>query len=188
MTKKNIKTVLIDDDPRAINRMKVLLSNFTEIELLGETTEPEEGIDLVLRAKPDLVFLDVEMPGKSGLEVAGLLNRSQFSGKIIFVSSYDHYAIPAIKNDAFDYLLKPVSIDDLKSSIERFKGKINLSLSKKEIEVVRLLAEGMNSNEIAGVLDLSRHTVDTHRRNILEKTECKNTAELIKFAALHHLL
>ncbi len=128
------------------------------------------------------------MPGKTGLEIAEELNKNVLHTKIIFVSSYDHYAIKAIKNHAFDYLLKPVDMDDLKATIERFKAQTLSHLNRREYKVISLIAKGLSSKEIGEILHISHHTVDTYRRNILEKTECKNAAELIMYAAKNNLI
>ncbi len=188
MKQTAIKTMIIDNELRAINRMKLLLTHFSEISIVGEIDNAVEAEIQILKGQPDLVFMDIEMPGKSGLELAEEINKYNLETKIIFVSAYDHYAIKAIKQYAFDYLLKPVSIDDLKETIERYKAKWQTNLSKREFEIIRLIGKGLNSKAIGESLFISRHTVDTYRRAILEKTNCKNSAELISYAAKHNLI
>jgi len=183
-----IKTVIIDDEARALNRMKILMANFPDIDIVGQFNKSQDGLDYILKNEPDLVFLDVEMPGKSGLELADEINKNFLETKLIFISAHDHYAIKAIKNYAFDYLLKPVSIDELKTAIERFKAKLRTNLNRREFEIIRGIAEGLNSKAIAEKLFISRHTVDTYRRTILEKTTCKNSAELIRYATKNNLI
>ncbi len=188
MQSNKIKVVLIDDETRALNRMKLLLNNFPEIEILEQFENAELGIVYILKHEPDLVFLDVEMPGKSGLELADEVNKNNLNTKIIFVSAYQHYAIKAIKQYAFDYLLKPINIDELKTTIERYKAKLQINLSKREFDIIRLIGKGLNSKTIGVQLFISRHTVDTYRRTILEKTGCKNSAELISYATKNNLI
>lgn len=188
MRNNKIKVVLIDDELRALNRMKILLNNFPEIEILEQFENVELGIDYILKCEPDLVFLDVEMQGKSGLDIADEINKNFLDTKIIFITAYEHYAIKAIKNYAFDYLLKPVGIDELKTAIERFDAKLRTNLSKREFEIIRGIAKGLNSKAIGEELFISRHTVDTYRRTILEKTSCKNSAELIRYAIKNNLI
>ena len=185
---KKINTVLVDDELRALNRMKILLRNFPEINILGQFQDSKKSAEFIIQNEPDLVFLDVEMPGLNGLEVADLLNKNFLKTKIVFITSYDHYSLKAIKKEAFDYLLKPVSIDELKKTINRFKAKVQTNLNKRELEIVRLISKGLNSKDIGEKLFISRHTVDTYRRTILEKTECKNSADLIRFAAKNQLV
>ena len=188
MGKQEIKVVLVDDEARALNRLKLLLQNFPEVTILAQFDNSAEGAAYIIKHEPDLVMLDVEMPGKSGLEVAEEINKNFLETRIIFITSHDHYAIKAIKNYAFDYLLKPVSIDELKQAIERFKAKLMTNLSRKEFEIIRGIAEGLNSKQIAENRFISRHTVDTYRRGILEKTNCKNSAELIRYATKNGLI
>lgn len=183
-----IRTVIIDDEARALNRMKMLMNNFPDIVIVGQFNKSQDGLDFILKNEPELVFLDIEMPGKSGLELADEINKNFLKTKLIFITAFEHYAIKAIKNYAFDYLLKPVSIDELKVCIERFKAKLCTNLNKREFEVIRAIAEGLNSKAIAEKLFISRHTVDTYRRTILEKTACKNSAELIRYATKNNLI
>ena len=128
-----------------------------------------------------------------GFDVVKEVRRQNVNPTFIFVTRYDQYAIKAIHNAVFDYLLKPVDIDELKEAIERFcclreeKRQINLpknlknkySLTQREIEIIELIAQYKSSKEIANILFISRHTVDTHRRHILRKTEMKTTAEFL---------
>ncbi len=188
MAIKKIKTVLVDDELRAINRLKILLNHFPEIEIVNQITEPIDSVSVILNNQPDLVFLDVEMPGMTGLEIAEEINRNIIQTKVVFVTSHNHYAINAIKRDAFDYLLKPVSIDELKQTIDRFKAKIQSNLTTRELEIIRAIAQGHNSKQIGELLNISRHTVDTHRRTILEKTGNTNTAGLIMYATKTKLI
>lgn len=183
-----IKTVIVDDEIRALNRMQILLENFSEVEILEQIYDANHAIEFIVKNEPDIVFLDIEMPGKTGLEIAEEINKNILHTKIIFISSYDHYAIKAIKNHAFDYLLKPVGIDDLKATIERYKALMLSNFNKREYEVIRLIAKGQSSKEIGETLCISHHTVDTYRRNILEKTKCKNAAELIMYASKNNLI
>lgn len=188
MAQSKIKTILVDDEERALNRMNILLSYFPEVDVIAQTSDSNTAVELICQRKPDLVFLDVEMPGKTGLEVAAEVHRQLIDTKVVFVTSYGHYAIKAIKNNAFDYILKPGSIDELKTVIDRYRAKVQIDLSKRELEIIRLVANGDTSEAIGQVLHISRHTVDTHRRTILEKTECKNALELVMFATKNKLI
>ena len=172
----------MDDDPRAINRIKILLQNFKEVEVVASYEEPKMALKGVFNLEPDLVLLDIEMAGVSGLEIANEINQHNLKTQIVFISAHEHYALKAIKKQAFDYLLKPVDIDELKQTLNRFQAKHLSNLSKREFEIIKLLAQGMNSTQIGAHLYLSRHTIDTYRRKILEKTGCKNSVELIHFS------
>ena len=187
-----IKCVVIDDEKEACDRLESLLGKISYIDLIAKKTDAESGIKAIIESSPEIVFLDVEMPAKSGFDVVNEIHKIGLYPTFIFVTGYNQYAIKAIRNAAFDYLLKPVDIDELKEAINRFmklkeeKQKIVLpgklkslySLTDREIEIIKLLLEGKSSKEIGEKLFISKHTVDTHRRNILEKTGTKTTAEL----------
>lgn len=187
MGKKIISVVLVDDEYRALNRMDMLLKNFPETQILGQFEQAEAALEYILKTEPDLVFLDVEMPGISGLEIASSICKANLQTEIIFVTAHDHYAIDALRKQAFDYLLKPINIDELKAALQRYSLQHSTSLSKRELEIIRLLGKGLNSRQIGEELFLSRHTVDTYRRKILEKFDVQNTAELIQIASQGNL-
>jgi len=182
MKKDTIKVVIIDDELRALNRIKILLNHFDNIVVTGQFTEPTLGFEFITSNFPDLVFLDIEMPNISGLEIAREIKKSSRQTKLVFVTSHEHYAIKAIKMEVFDYLLKPVSIDELDITVNRFNKQKQFNLSNRELEIVKCISDGKNSKAIGKLLNISHHTVDTHRRTILEKTNCSNAAELIKYA------
>ncbi len=143
-----IKTVIIDDETRSLNRLKLLLHHFKEIELLGIFENADQGIDCITKHEPDLVLLDIEMPLKSGIEVAKEINKLAINTKIIFVSAHEHYAIKAIKARVFDYLLKPVCIDELKLALQRFTTHFKINLNQRELQVIKALSQGFNSKAI----------------------------------------
>lgn len=181
-----INCFLLDDQIGSIERLTSLLYQTNQVEIIGELCDPEKAIDLILKLKPELVFIDVEMPRMSGFEVVQEIRNKLFFPKFIFVTAYDQYAIKAIRAGAFDYILKPIDVDDLKDALKRLKDcqkKFHIPqgccLTDREKEVVELVIEGKTSKEIGKLLNLSRHTVDSHRRNILEKTNVKSFQELI---------
>ena len=186
-----ITTFIVDDEMAGRDRLAFLIDSFlsNELEIIGSSGNPEEAFSEVLRLLPELVFMDIEMPLMSGIELSKRLHNSGFKGKIVFVTGFQHYSIKAIRANAFDYLLKPIDIDELKEVVERLHNENkdsfnsilikNFELSDREVELIRLLAHGYSSDDIASKLFLSKHTVDTHRRNILAKTGAKNTIELL---------
>ena len=112
------KAIIVDDEELAREDLKVLLKDFSEIEVIGESETVEETKNLIKKLDPNLIFLDIQMPGKSGFE---LLEEIQTSAKIIFVTAYDEYAIRAFEVNAKDYLLKPVIKERLSLAIDRLK-------------------------------------------------------------------
>ena len=192
-TQTKISAIVIDDEPEALTRMEYILDKFPEIEVRKYLADPTKAITIAKEAKPDIVFVDVEMPNKSGFDVVRDLKDAGFNPFFIFVTAFDQYAIKALRAEAFDFLLKPVDIDELRDVIERYKEKTSPKASEKllrfaqahklterEVQIVELLIQNKISMEIGETLELSRHTVDTHRRRILGKVGIKDTAELIR--------
>jgi two-component system, LytTR family, response regulator len=187
--------IILDDELGPLERMAVLLGKMNGIKIIGMEENPEAAIESIAGKKPDLVFIDVEMPGMNGFEVVKEIRDRSLNPEFIFVTGYNQYAIKAIKSGAFDFLVKPVDIDELKETISRFRcrnrsGRIqgpikpeNLpSFTQRELEIIKLIAECKSSPDIASTLNISKFTVDTHRRNILQKTGLRKTTELVVFA------
>lgn len=178
-----IKVVLIDYDDSSLKRTSDLLKKINEIEVVSTFQNSTLGLDFVLENKPDLVILEVEMSEISGVKIAQEIKKQLLDTKVIFYSDHSHYAIKAIKAAVFDYWLKPISIDELHNSLKRFQFNHKMDLSGKEIQIIRKLSQGFSSKIIGEKLFISKHTVDKYRRNILEKTNCHNTAELVRFVS-----
>jgi two-component system LytT family response regulator len=115
------KAVIIDDEPKGRNILQqLLLQHAPQIKVLGVAANADEGLQLIDMHRPDVVFLDVEMPGKSGFDLLREVKHIDF--KIVFVSAHNHYSLKAIKFNAFDYLLKPVDLDELKQTINKLES------------------------------------------------------------------
>ncbi len=129
-----IKTIIIDDEPRSIQNLKLLLERYCkQIEIIATAEYPENGILLIQEHKPDLVFIDIEMPTMKGFEVLKQVADVPF--KVIFITAYDEYeyAVSAIRSAALDYLLKPFDIDELISAVAKAEKTI---LAEKVVEKV----------------------------------------------------
>ncbi|MFO7621636.1 MAG: response regulator transcription factor [Bacteroidales bacterium] len=187
----HIRAVIIDDERHACERLKKLLMAFKEIELLDCFTSSAKAIEFIKKNKPDLLFLDVELEANiSAFDIIGKLKESLCKPHIILVTAWPHYSIKAIKNDVFDYLLKPVDIDELRVTIMRLtenrslRSKIDMKafgmLSERENEVLNHILDGRTSKEIADLLFLSINTVHTHRRNILKKTGADSFIDILR--------
>ena len=188
-----ITCIIIDDEQDACDRLESLLNKIPSVEVTAKATSADDALKAVTNLSPELVFIDVEMPAKNGFDLVKEIKEQGVHPTFIFVTGYDQYAIKAIRNEAFDFLLKPVDIDELKEAIERYrkvqqerkkimlpdKLKKQYSLTDREIEIIELLLEGKSSQQIADQLFISKHTVDTHRRNILEKLGISSTNELL---------
>lgn len=117
-----IKAILIDDERDGLEDLQESIDKYCkEISVLGAYTNPTEALNAIVRLSPDLVFLDVQMPGMSGFELLERLAPVSF--QVIFVSAFDRYAIKAIRFSALDYLLKPVDVDELMRAVARAKER-----------------------------------------------------------------
>lgn len=116
-----IKVLIADDEEPARAEMKFLLEQYDDINILAEASDGEMAVKLCYEHKPDLVFMDIQMPSLSGIEAAEMLINSGNSPYIIFVTAYDSYAIRAFELHAIDYLLKPVETERLESSLNRIR-------------------------------------------------------------------
>jgi two-component system LytT family response regulator len=114
--KKYLEAIIVDDERLARNALRSLLDNIPEIRVVGEADNLRKAVQLVKLTNPDLIFLDIQLPGESGFE---LLDKIETDANIIFVTAYDEYALRAFEVNALDYLLKPVTEIRLKATVER---------------------------------------------------------------------
>lgn len=115
-----LKVVLIDDERLARSELKRLLQEFPDVEVIGEATNADEGIEKIESLNPDLVFLDIQMPGKTGFDMLAELERAPH---VIFVTAYDEYALRAFEVNALDYLMKPVEPKRLADALLKVRQK-----------------------------------------------------------------
>jgi two-component system LytT family response regulator len=115
-----MKAIIIDDERLARNELKKLLQEFPEVEVVGEAANANEGIDKIESLSPDLVFLDIQMPGKTGFDMLTELERAPH---VIFVTAYDEFALKAFEVNALDYLMKPVEPKRLADALIKVKQK-----------------------------------------------------------------
>lgn len=118
-----LKIIIIDDEKDAIEAIEntILLSG-CQHDIIATTTNPLEGIGLILQYKPDLIFLDIEMPEMNGFEMLESIPKINF--EVVFATAYNQYALQAIKNNAADYILKPVSVSDVSEALKRVEHRV----------------------------------------------------------------
>ncbi len=112
------KVLLIDDERLARNELKKLLQDFPEIEVIGEAANADEGIEKIESLNPDLIFLDIQMPGKTGFDMLAQLDSAP---GVIFTTAYDEYALKAFEVNALDYLMKPIEPNRLADAIQKLQ-------------------------------------------------------------------
>lgn len=156
-----LRAIIIDDELIGVNTLKLLIEKHTpEIKIVATATEPEKGITAIEDYKPEIVFLDISMPKMNGFELLERLTFKDF--KLVFTTAHQEHAIKAIKNGAYDYLLKPIDIDELKTGVNKIleqgqkiseiHKKVSSNLIElavkdgiifiKPVEVIRLEASG----------------------------------------------
>ena len=143
-----IKAILVDDEERSVENLQKLLANYcSDIEIIFIAYSVEEAYTSIEKYKPDLVFLDIDMPPLTGFDLLKKYDTIPF--EVIFVTAYDYYAIDAIKFSALDYILKPIKVSELKDGIARAKKKLDQSKSNSS-EYFQLL--DTKSNEIKRIV------------------------------------
>lgn len=201
---EKIKVLLADDHQLFRNGIKLIINNTDLYEVVGEAENGEETISKAKELQPKIILLDITMPGRSGLDVIDELRKEVQDVKIIMLSMHDdgHYIVQSVKKGALGYLLKNADDEELLEALNTviqgkkyFKGEVsdkmfdNISahkeykkLSNRELEVLKLVAEGDTTKMIADKLFVGIRTVETHRANMMRKLEVQNSAELIRKA------
>ena len=193
-----IRVVLVDDQTLVRRGIKSLLELAGDIEIVAEAVDGEEGIATILRERPDVVLLDVRMPRKDGLDVLRELQESSALPPTILLTTFDddEVLLEAVKAGARGYLLKDVSLEQLTDAIRSVAGGGTMirpaltervlrglehvrrdfdaldppdPLTKREVEILRLMAGGYSNREIAGALGTAEGTVKNHASSILSK-------------------
>jgi two-component system, LytTR family, response regulator len=130
-----LTAIIIDDEASSRNSLRQKLGHYCGgILIIGECENGEEGIKSIEEKKPDIIFLDVEMPRMNGFTMLQQLANKNF--EVIFITAFEHYAIKAIKVSALDYLVKPVEIEDLKNAVEKATQKRKLSSGNERLELL----------------------------------------------------
>ncbi len=200
-----IRIVLADDHQLFRDGMKAMLQATGEVEVVGEASHGAVLLTVLAAQTPDIVLLDISMPPDTGIDLLPIIKERFPAVKCIMLTMHAdvQYVLRSLRQGADGYLLKDADEEELKTAIREvyagnkyFKNKIsdlivaNLSgepspetlLSEREIQIVRLVAEGKITKEIADQLFVSVRTVETHRSRIMKKLGVANTAEMIRLA------
>ncbi|MCY9445186.1 response regulator transcription factor [Bacillus haynesii] len=193
-----IRLFIAEDQRMLLSALGSLLDLEEDMEVIGQATNGEEALTAILKLEPDVCLMDIEMPVKSGLEVAEELMKRGSKSKVIILTTFARpgYFERAVKSNVHGYLLKDGEIDDLAAAIRKCtEGKRTFSpelsfdairkvnpLSEREQEILRLAALGMTTKEIAAELFLSAGTVRNYISEIMHKLDAKNRTEAAKVA------
>lgn len=202
---KPYKTIIVDDHPMVTEGLQLLFSNSEDIEIVKSFQTGEALLKYGGLNKIDVILLDIFLPDINGIDLCLKIKKSYPKAIVLAMSSQSERSIilQMIKNGAQGYLLKSASMEEFKNCINKAAtGELAFSnevgkiiektsiydfkavprLTQREKEILQLLAEGKSTKEISDILFLSYLTVQTHRRNLLNKFEVRNLVELLKFA------
>lgn len=197
--KNNISVIIIDDHPIVLQGFSHILQSEDHIELLDSFTSAREGIAYLEKHPVDVVLLDINMPDMNGIEACEKVSKSHPQSRVIAISNNNENSIiqRMLQSGASGYILKNASADELIQCIrDAVEGRTALSedvkgilqsakvtslpkITRRETEILQLLAQGLTSPEIAGKMFVSPLTIETHRRNLIQKFEVSNSAALI---------
>src|SRR6476620_6515276 len=147
-----MKAIIIDDERLARTELRKLLQDFPEIEIVDEASNADEGIQKIENHNPDLIFLDIQMPGKTGFDMLGELDHAP---QVIFTTAYDEYALKAFEVNALDYLLKPVEPRRLADALEKLR-KSHTGHNGERVHVPGESTSLLNENDQVFVKDGER--------------------------------
>lgn len=144
-----MKAIIIDDEPKARNLLRVLLEeNCFKINTILEAEDLVSGVTLIKEEQPQIVFLDIEMPEHSGLEILNFMNKEEVNFEIIFTTAYSEFAIKAFQLSAIDYLLKPLSGNSVKEAVDKALVQIGKSQISDKLEELKKSLKTSNFNKI----------------------------------------
>ena len=209
-------SILIADDHKLIhNGIVDILKSLEYLEIIGHAFNGQEALDQALALQPDIIFMDIAMPELNGIEATRLIRKENSQSKIIALTQYEEneYVVQFLKAGGNGYLLKNSKKDEFVAAIETVLNNqryLNYELSqqllnsvigngsapeekkvhltRREIEIIKKIAEERHNQEIADDLNISLRTVETHRRNIMQKLEAKSVISLLKYASQHKLI
>jgi two-component system, NarL family, response regulator DegU len=209
-----IRVLIVDDHNLVREGLKAVFDQGNEVEVVGEAGSGEEALEMVDKAKPDVVLMDISMPGMNGIQATKLIREKYPDAKVVMLTMLDQegYVYEAVKAGATGYMLKNTSSDDLVNAIQTvYEGKALLhpdataqllkefvtladnkakdyGLSSREMEVLQLLSEGNTNKEIAKALWISEQTVKTHVAHIFDKLGTSDRTETVATALRNGLV
>ncbi len=203
-TRPGIKVLIVDDHPLVIEGIRAVLDTYSHIEIVGSATSARHGLGVAMRAPPDVVMLDINMPGLSGLDAIDLYREAFGTARLIMLSMHDNrdFISTSVMRGASGYILKDAPVNEIIAAIDAVAaGGTYFSsgvsdvlmrlpdphrqagpLTSRETSVLTLVAEGKSSKDVAEALRISARTVETHRKNIKKKLGISTTAGLTRFA------
>ena len=207
-----IRTLLVDDHLLVRASLRSLLGDFDGVEVVGEASDGRQALELVGEHRPELVLMDISMPGLNGIEATQQIGREHPQVRVIVLSMHtgERHVLQALRAGARGYVLKGGTPRELELAIEAVsRGEIFLSpaiskhvveavlrqkalptdpvdqLTPRQREILQLIAEGHSSKEIAQLLDASVKTIESHRASLMERLDIHDVAGLVRYAIRH---
>jgi len=202
------RVMIVDDHPMVAEGIEAILETYDDIDVVGTVSNGREAVDRVDTLSPDVILLDLNMPGVTGLTATEMILERQPDMRILILSMHDspEYIASALSHGARGYILKDVPTDEIKTAIDQVMAgekymctgtRASLEpraadgrepLTSREQTVLLQVAQGKSNREVADSLEISIHTVETHRKNIKRKLGINSTAGLTRYALEHGVL
>lgn len=208
-----IRVAIADDHALVRQGLRRILEAELDIQVIGEAQDGEEALRLVQQTHPDVLILDISMPGKDGLEATREIRAQGVHTRVLILTMHneEHYALRTLRSGAQGFLYKGADSEELLRAVRAVAQGVTYMppeierafaekfvhpevahpaerLTHREFQVLRLLAQGLTNREIAAELGIQLKTVDSHRRRILKKLGLRNNADLTRFAIRHGLI
>ncbi|WP_370213546.1 response regulator [Roseovarius sp.] len=208
-TPATTRIVIVDDHPMVAEGVEAILETYDDIEVVATLSDGQQIIDQVSQLAPDVILLDLNMPGIGGLSTTEIILERRPATRILILSMHDspEYISSALSHGAMGYVLKDVPTDEIKLAIDAvMRGErylctgaqgslepqggagVREQLTNREQTILLQLAQGRSNKDVALALDISVRTVETHRKNIKRKLGISSTAGLTRYALEHGVL
>ena len=209
-------TIVLAEDHNVVRQaLRLLIESADDFSVIGESSDGLDAGNIVERLQPDILVLDIMLPGLNGLEVMLRVRRRSPETRVIVLSMYsdEAYILQALRNGAHGYVLKEASADELLNAIREVseghrylspplseraieayiqraqeETEPYLALTEREREVLQLAAEGNSNPQIADRLSISPRTVETHRANLMQKLDLRNQTDIVRYAIRRGIL
>ncbi|SDC88420.1 response regulator transcription factor [Ruegeria marina] len=209
MTADPVRILIVDDHPMVAEGIQAILESYEGLQVIGTVHDGREAVGRALALCPDVILMDLNMPGLSGLSATEIILEQMPETRILILSMHDspEYISTALNHGAMGYVLKDVPTEEIKQAIDAVmrgepylctgaKGslepkdgnELRESLTGREQSILLQLAQGKSNKEVAIALDISVRTVETHRKNIKRKLGISSTAGLTRYALEHGVL
>jgi DNA-binding NarL/FixJ family response regulator len=210
-----VRVLLADDHQLVRGGLRALLEALPDVEVVGDTGDGREAVELVAQRRPDIVLMDIAMPGLSGLEATARIQTTSPDTRVVIVSMHAgaEFVAEALHAGASGYLLKSCAPGELPLALaavargevwlspgvsrpvvqeyreaRALRGKSRAGLTPRQRETLQLIAEGKSTKQIAGILGVSVKTIETHRAQLMDRLEIYDVAGLVRYAIRHGMV